>query len=166
MKQIIDWKSLAMCCFVFSASFASGDSLLTVKDCWKNRADAPQTELSDLGVVGFMSFARVAHLDARMETLLGQAKLNMKFSNIPENVVMQKENIPATLAEAANYLIHNVCMAYPPVLCVETDEAFFFSGGSSTDPVYDFSSGIAIMKADGAIWTWEHVEDENGMPAE
>ena len=125
MKHAIDWISLTVCCFALSAMSAAGNSLLTVKDCWKDRADAPQTELSDLGVVGFMSYARVANLDSRLENRLAQVKLMMKFSNIPENVIRQKETIPATLAEAAVYLSNNVCMAYPPVLCVETDEAFY-----------------------------------------
>jgi hypothetical protein len=78
----------------------------------------------------------------------------MKFAEIPENVVLQKEKIPATLVEAAVYLGRNICMAYPPVLCVDAGDAFFFSGGTSTGPVYDFTSGIAILRENGAIWTW------------
>lgn len=160
MQQTIDWKSLVVCCFAISAASAAGNGILTAKDYWKDRTDAPQTALSNLGVAGFMSHARVANWDSRLENRLAQVKLTMKFSNIPENVVLQKEAIPATLAEAADYLNSNVCMAYPPVLCVETDEAFFFSGGRSATPVHDFSSGMAIMKEDGSIWSWDQVEVE------
>lgn len=164
MKRAIGLKKWIVVCGILSATATRGDGIWTVRDCWNNRQDAPSTKLSDFGIVGFMGHTRVATLDAKLETRLSRVRTRMKFSSIPENVALRRVEIPGTLAEAAVYLNHNVCMAYPPVLCVETDDAFFFSGGTSTEPVYDFGSGIAIMKADGSIWTWDgEREDSTGL---
>ena len=76
-------------------------------------------------------------------------------------MILQKAKIPATLVEAAVYLRRNVCMAYPPVLCVDAGNAFNFSGGNSTGPVYDFESGIAILRENEAIWTWQRRNAES-----
>ena len=134
---------------------ARGVDWLSPAHCWDNQPDAPPTKLSDWGEVRFLSHARVATLDEKLEARLAQVRAKMGFARVPENVRLKKEPIPATLVEAANYLDNHVCMAYPPILCVEADDAFFFSGGLSTGPVYDFESGIGIMKADGGIWTWD-----------
>lgn len=116
-------------------------------------------KLSDLGVGGFMAHVRVASLNPQLEARLVLVQPRMDTKSIPEDTILLKEKIPVTLAEAAEYLNRNVCMAFPPVLCVETADAFFFSGGRSTKPVYDFSCGMAVTKADGAIWTWDQVEE-------
>ena len=134
-------------------------------ESWEMDSKTPQTKLSDLGVSGFMSYARVAPLDEKLSAQLERVKTKMSFLEIPESVTLQKTKIPATLAESADYLSRNVCMAFPPILCTETEDVFYFSGGTSTEAVYDFSSGIAIMKADGAIWTWNHVEEGQEKPA-
>lgn len=159
-KRIWD---IAICCILLTTS-TYGDGLWTVKNCWDNRADAPETKLSDLGEVRFLSHARVATLDAQLEARLARIKASMSFGRRPEKVALGEEEIPSTLVDAANYLDRHVCMAYPPILCVETEDAFFFSGGRSTNPVYDFGSGMAIMKRDGAIWIWDHVEEEAEPP--
>ena len=167
MKLTIDSSPCIAVCSLLLAAAAFGDGIWTVEDCWQDRTDAPKTALSDLGVAGFMAHAKIALLDEELSARLSQIQKRMSFSRRPENVAMQKEQIPDTMAEAAEYLNRHVCMAYPPVLCVETGEAFFFSGGRSTKPVFDFSSGIAIMKADGTIWTWKHVDGgEEKMPFE
>lgn len=164
MKQTIDLPKWIVVWWLCATAPTFGDGFWMVKYCWDNRQDVPETKLSDFGVDGFLGYARVASMDESLARRLTHIQAKMIFQTVPENVTLQKEKIPETLAEAANYLEYNVCMAYPPVLCVETDEAFYFSGGTSTKPVYDFSSGIAIMKGDGAIWTWNHVEEEEKSP--
>lgn len=164
MIRTIDMKPWIVVCWVWVTGVVQGGECWPGKDCWNHPQNAPQTKLSDLGVVGFMSLARVAVVDAEVEASLSQIRTKMGFSSQPEKVVSGEENIPATWAEAAHYLARNVCMAFPPVLCAETSDAFFFSGGTSTIPVYDFGSGIAILKTDGSIWTWTR-EDATVPPA-
>ncbi|MBQ7252139.1 MAG: hypothetical protein IJS32_06000 [Kiritimatiellae bacterium] len=151
MKRILPF---ALCVLSLPVAAARGDGWVPPGDCWNGRADAPPTKLSDLGVVGFLSHARVVCLDAKLDARLAEIRTKMEYPSIPESVISGKEKIPATLAEAAVYLGGNVCMAYPPVLCVDAGDAFFFSGGTSTGPVHDFSSGMAVMRENGAIWTW------------
>jgi hypothetical protein len=150
------WRGVWIVCgMMLGAAAACGEGWVSPSHCWDNRTDAPTTKLSDLGEVRFLSPTRVATLDEKLTERLAQVRSKMDFSSVPGNVRLKKEPIPATLVEAANYLDNHVCMAYPPILCVEADDAFFFSGGRSTGPVYDFESGMAIMKADGSLWTWD-----------
>lgn len=162
---MIELKSSLIVGLLLFAVAVRGDEIWTAKNCWDNRSDAPPTKLSDLGVDGFLRNARVASLDAKWEARLAKVKPKMTFLRLPKKVALHDDSIPVTLVEAAGYLTRYICMAYPPILCIETDDAFYFSGGRATMPVYDFSSGMAIMKADGSIWGWDQVEEDAETPA-
>ncbi len=79
----------------------------------------------------------------------------MKVVRSPQGSSMNEVGGPKTIDEARRYLYKHVNMAYPPVACVEYDNVFFFSGGTSTRPVKDFSSGFAIKKNRRPIFGWE-----------
>ena len=63
-----------------------------------------------------------------------------------------------TIDEAAERIATGVNMAYPPALCTEWNGWFVFSGGTTTGPVRDFSTGLGIRKGDNAVYTWEAAE--------
>lgn len=105
---------------------------------------------------------RVAPMDARLAGRLDRARdaLELCEGQPPEVVLNGTERIPADLAEAVDYLWRNVCMACPPACCAETTDAFWFSGGTSVWLVPDFSSGMAVMRKDGAILSWKLPPDD------
>ena len=91
----------------------------------------------------------------------------MKVVRSPQGSSMNEVGGPKTIDEARRYLYKHVNMAYPPVACVEYDNVFFFSGGTSTRPVKDFSSGFAIKKNRRPIFGWENNRcDEIGQLTE
>ncbi len=49
-------------------------------------------------------------------------------------------------------------MACLPAKCFEHDGVFYFSGGTSTKLIDDFSSGFAIRKGESEIYTWSPSE--------
>lgn len=61
---------------------------------------------------------------------------------------------PQTLDEATDYLLRSVCFARFPTGCFEHDGVFYFSGGTSTKLIEDFSSGFAIRKGESKVYTW------------
>lgn len=79
---------------MLSAAGAQGDGSWMFKDCWNDRTDAPQTELSDLGVGGFMAYARVADLDDALATKLARIQTRMRHPSVPENVFCGKRRFP------------------------------------------------------------------------
>ena len=91
----------------------------------------------------------------------------MKVVRSPQGSSKNEVGGPKTIDEARRYLYKHVNMAYPPVACVEYDNVFFFSGGTSTWPVKDFSSGFAIKKNRRPIFGWENNRcDEIGQLTE
>ena len=56
--------------------------------------------------------------------------------------------------KAADYLEHHVAMAVEPKVAYEDDEYFYFSGGTRTHDVNDFSTGLGIKKATGELINW------------
>lgn len=68
----------------------------------------------------------------------------------------RKEGNPIeTIDEAFDFMNTNVNMSYIPQKYFEDNNAFYFSGGITTDAVLDFSSGIAVNKEDRTITSWE-----------
>lgn len=158
MHRAIDLIQGVLACLLYSTAMTRGDVVWTAMDCWNRHLDETRPALSDFGVVGFMARTRIAILDDTLSERLDKIQKRMAFPNVPEKVALHQEPIPVTLLEAADYLNRHVCMAYAPSVCVETDEGFFFSGGMPTNSVNDFSCGIAIRKADGAIGTWAQAD--------
>ena len=52
------------------------------------------------------------------------------------------------------YVGRSLSMAFPPVKGVEIDGYFFLSGGTSSGPISDFSTGIAVDAKTGEIYLW------------
>ncbi len=121
--------------------------------------EPPGIKLSDLGKIRRMGETRFVAVDEKLAAQLEKIRLSWRFARLPENVRLGREKIPQTFAEATDYLYAYICMAFPlPAACTETEDAFYFSGTTAGKVDYDFTSGIAIMKADGAIWTWERID--------
>ena len=59
------------------------------------------------------------------------------------------------IEEAFDFMNMNVNMAYVPQKYLEDDKFFYFSGGTTSDEVLDFSSGIAVNKKDRSITSWD-----------
>ena len=65
------------------------------------------------------------------------------------------EQGPVKSAEEAFSLMNfNISMAYLPDVYFEDDDFFYFSGGTRAYRVVDFSTGIAVKKADRSITSW------------
>lgn len=60
-----------------------------------------------------------------------------------------------SIEEAFDFMNVNVNMAYVPRKYLEDGEAFYFSGGTTTVEVIDFSAGIAVNKKDRTITSWD-----------
>ncbi len=60
-----------------------------------------------------------------------------------------------TIEEAFDFMNMSISMAYVPQKYLEDDEAFYFSGGTTSEAVLDFSSGIAVNKKDRTITSWK-----------
>ena len=75
-----------------------------------------------------------------------------------------KNGTPKTLDEATQHLLENVSMVCPPALCMEYDEIFYFSGGQSTWRETDFTSGYAIRKGKGTIYSWHDIDWDEEFP--
>ncbi len=59
-----------------------------------------------------------------------------------------------TIEEAYNYINVNINMACVPRKYLIDNDFFYFSGGTTSDEVVDFSSGIAVNKNDRTITSW------------
>jgi hypothetical protein len=46
-----------------------------------------------------------------------------------------------------------------PTFAVDHGEFFWLSGGLGLDAVTDFSSGVAVRKKDGEIFSWHQVSE-------
>ena len=68
---------------------------------------------------------------------------------------------PMTKGEAFAYLNRHLNMACLPSSCAEHDGVFFFSGGTSTREISDYSSGFAIVKGDSRIFSWDETAISN-----
>ncbi len=60
-----------------------------------------------------------------------------------------------SINEAFTYLNTNLGMASPPRFYTEDDEAYYFSGGITAEPVNDFKSGMCVRKRGGSITAWD-----------
>lgn len=109
----------------------------------------------DLKVEGFMKKTRVVRADSSIVEKLTAVKKKMKLLRQPERTNKNAAEGPQTLEEAAEYLRKHVSMAVPPATCTEYDGVFYFSGGTSTDSVSDFSSGFAVARGKDEISSWE-----------
>jgi len=102
---------------------------------------------------------------------LSRTKIVAGDSNIQERVIQAKKKLeelrritndigkgPQTIEEAAVHLSENINMACPPTKCFEHEGVFYFSGGTSSKPVHDFSSGLAIKKGEKTIYTWSALD--------
>lgn len=65
---------------------------------------------------------------------------------------------PQSIQEADTFLQESLSMACLPAKCFEHDGVFYFSGGTSTKLIDDFSSGFAIRKGESEIYTWSPSE--------
>ena len=109
----------------------------------------------------------VITVNADLARILLDIERDMKVVRSPQGASMNGTSGPKTIDEARGYLYEHVNMVCPPVVCTEYDNVFFFSGGTSTRPVKDFSSGFAIKKGLRPIFGWEKNRcDEIGQLAE
>lgn len=65
-----------------------------------------------------------------------------------------RETKAVTKKTVLSHIGHSVNMAYPPIRGVQADGYFFLSGGGTTGPVDDFSSGMAVEEMTGKIYFW------------
>lgn len=75
-----------------------------------------------------------------------------------------KNGTPETLDESRQHLWKNVNMVCPPAFCIEWNEVFYFSGGQSTWRETDFTSGYAIRKGKGTIYSWHGIDWDEEFP--
>ena len=119
------------------------------------------------GVTGVEETVDVITVNADLARILLDIERDMKVVRSPQGASMNGTSGPKTIDEARGYLYEHVNMVCPPVVCTEYDNVFFFSGGTSTRPVKDFSSGFAIKKGLRPIFGWEKNRcDEIGQLAE
>ena len=119
------------------------------------------------GVTGVEETVDVITINADLARILLDIERDMKVVRSPQGASMNGTSGPKTIDEARGYLYEHVNMVCPPVVCTEYDNVFFFSGGTSTRPVKDFSSGFAIKKGLRPIFGWEKNRcDEIGQLAE
>lgn len=111
-----------------------------------------------LKVEGFMKRTKIVQTNAAVVAKLSIAKDKMRVLRKPKDAQADAGKGPQTLDEAAEHLRRHVSMAYPPSACTEQDGVFYFSGGTSTEAVEDFSSGFAIKKGEADILTWDKTE--------
>lgn len=85
--------------------------------------------------------------------------INIIKKSLESGSVLAKaqENIDPleTIEEAFDYMNMSVNMAYVPQKYLYDNEAFYFSGGTTSDEVLNFSSGIAVKKKDRTITSWD-----------
>lgn len=128
-----------------------------------NKPSAPPGEVGVLTnqvpkLKGFMSKTRVVgHPDQLILDKVKSVKPKLKQSLGPKPT----KTGPRTLEVAAEYLARNVSMACPPSVCLEYEDVFYFSGGTTTAPDTNFLSGFAIKKGDTAIHSWKKEREKN-----
>jgi hypothetical protein len=153
--------------FVYAPARAMNlpESFLTLEQMKLAREQAQHLELSGtaisncvLKVEGFMKRTKIVQTNAAIAAKLSIAKDKMRVLRKPRDAQVDTGKGPQTLDEAAEYLRRHVSMAYPPSACIEQDGVFYFSGGTSTEAVEDFSSGFAIKKGEADILTWDKTE--------
>jgi hypothetical protein len=90
---------------------------------------------------------------------MGIETINIIKKSLASGSVLSKsqENVDPIerIEEAFDFMNVNVNMAYVPSKYLEDDEAFYFSGGTTSEEVLDFSSGIAVNKKDRTITSWD-----------
>lgn len=88
---------------------------------------------------------------------LDEGKVNEINENLRDDSVEGEKNDVDlnTVLEARQYLLERVSMVEPPVVFATGSEFFYFSGGLSADKVTNFSSGYAVSRNGGQIFTWE-----------
>lgn len=75
-----------------------------------------------------------------------------------------KPGAPETLDEARMHLWEWVNMIGLPALCIEHDDVFYFSGWQFGWRETDFSSGLAIRKGNGTIYSWHGINWSEEFP--
>ena len=77
-----------------------------------------------------------------------------KISKVMKKLISLNKKAPETLQEADQFIQQNLSMTALPTKCFEYQGVFYFSGGTSSKLVEDFSSGFAIKKGESTIYTW------------
>jgi len=83
-----------------------------------------------------------------------------RIKTLMKELRMSKSKGPQSLQEANTFLQESLSMACLPTKCFEYDGIFYFSGGTSTKLIDDFSSGFAIRKGESKIYTWSPPESK------
>ena len=88
------------------------------------------------------------------ESYLDQVKIASREMRILIAISAEKGPAPQTITDAARYISRHVGYSRPPDRCLEYDDVFYFSGGTTTKMIEDFSRGLAIKKGETTIYTW------------
>jgi hypothetical protein len=103
----------------------------------------------------------------KMGRKLTPTKLNLQQENKINRTIHDSsilDNDPdlqiETAVQAFERLNVNLSMAAPPQLYAEDESYYYFSGGTSANPIDDFSSGIRVSKSGGKIYIWSD-QDSN-----
>jgi len=99
----------------------------------------------------FLANTRIIQVDSDHVEKIVLAKSKMREIQRTSN---DKGGGPQTIEEAAAYLSRRINMACPPTFCFEYQNIFYFSGGITTQPIEDFSSGLAVRKGEPTIFEW------------
>ena len=132
--------------------------------CFSSGSCRPQPiedRVSETGAVNVGKHCRLVKepesvtIDLELKRKLSFVKRRMKLVRNPKGIQEGLVRKPTTKDEAFAYLSRYVNMACLPSFCAEHDGLFFFSGGTSSKEIRDFSSGLAIDKGDGCIFSWD-----------
>lgn len=100
-------------------------------------------------VLGMKSFEWVKKSSLQNNLIEGiKTRMRPAFSSQPD----RKEIV--TRASVLPYVGRSLSMAFPPVKGIEIDGYYLLSGGTTSDVVNDFSSGIAVDSNSGEIYLW------------
>ena len=88
------------------------------------------------------------------EPYLDQVIIASKEMRVLVAISAEKGLAPQTILDAAIYISQHIGYSRPPDRCLEYDGVFYFSGGTTTKMIEDFSRGLAIKKGETTIYTW------------
>lgn len=115
-------------------------------------------------VEGALGRTEIVEVDKSVASKLAGVRKRLKVIREPEKAQAGDTGSPQTLQEAAEYLGKHISMACPPAVCAEYEGVFYFSGGTSTRIVEDWSTGYALKKGERRIQAWDALKD--GIPTE